>query len=255
MSAYVHLLGTGASISDPHRTTTMLAFSDDAHPRSSLLVDCGGDALQRWQSVGGRLRDIAGLILTHRHPDHISGLPLLMEKLWLSEHEGDLPVCGYAETLDQATRCMEAFAPVTAEWEGMPELIAYEVEQQPGATVWTDAPWHITSAPVSHGDTPTFGLRAAHESGAVVAYSCDTAPCDAVVDLAEGGDLLIHEANGAGPGHSSMVEAADVARAAGVARLVLVHLPPGPKQEPLAAACDVFPETTLGVEGESYVVA
>ena len=255
MSAYVHLLGTGASISDPHRTTTMLAFSDDAHPEASLLVDCGADVLQRWQSVGGRLRDVAGLVLTHRHPDHISGLPLLMEKLWLSDHEGDLPVCGYKETLAQATRCMEAFAPVTAGWEGMPEMAPHEVAQAPGATVWNDAPWHITSTPVNHGDTPTFGIRATHEHGAVVAYSCDTAPCDAVVDLAQGADLLIHEANGAGPGHSSMVEAADIARAAGVDRLVLVHLPPGPKQEPLQAARDVFPATTLGVEGKSYAIA
>jgi ribonuclease Z len=255
MTAYVHLLGTGSSISDPHRTTTMLAFSDDAHPNASLLVDCGGDALQRWQSVGGTFEAVAGLILTHRHPDHISGLPLLMEKLWLSDRPGDLPVCGYVETLDQAARCMEAFAPVTAGWKGMPELIEHEVARAPGATVWTDTPWTITSAPVSHGDTPTFGLRAEHESGAVVAYSCDTAPCDAVVDLAQDADLLIHEANGAGPGHSSMIEAADVARAADARRLVLVHLPPGPKQEPLKAAREVFSETTLGVEGKSYSVA
>lgn len=233
----------------------MLAFSDDDHPSASLLVDCGGDALQRWQAVGGALRDVAGLILTHRHPDHISGLPLLMEKLWLSDHEGDLPICGYPATLDQATRCMEAFAPVTTGWEGMLELVPHEVESEPGAAVWTDAPWHITSAPVSHGDTPTFGLRVEHERGAVVAYSCDTAPCDAVVELARDADMLIHEANGAGPGHSSMVEAADIARAAGVDRLVLVHLPPGLKQELLEAARNVFPETTLGVEGKSYPVA
>lgn len=252
MSAYCHLLGTGASISDPHRTTTMLAFSDDDHTGTSLLVDCGGDALQRWQAVGGSLRDIAGLILTHRHPDHISGLPLLMEKLWLSDHEGDLPVCGYPATLDQATRCMDAFASVTADWEGMPELVPHEVESEPGAEVWTDTPWRITSAPVEHGDTPTFGLRVQHKSGVVVAYSCDTAPCDAVVDLAQDADLLVHESNGAGPGHSSMVEAADIARAAGVEQLVLVHLPPGAKHDTLAAARNVFPATTLGVEGASY---
>ena len=254
MSTYCHLLGTGASISDPHRTTTMLAFSDDDHPGASLLVDCGGDALQRWQSVGGALRDVAGLILTHRHPDHISGLPLLMEKLWLSDHEGDLPIYGYPATLDQATRCMDAFAPVTAGWEGMPELVPHEVESEPGAKVWTEAPWHITSAPVSHGDTPTFGLRVEHKRGAVVAYSCDTAPCDAVVDLAEGADLLVHEANGPRPGHSSMVEAADIARAAGVDQLVLVHLPPGSKQDTLADAREVFPDTALGIEGKSYPV-
>ncbi|MES3628791.1 MAG: MBL fold metallo-hydrolase [Longimonas sp.] len=255
MSVFCHLLGTGAAISDPHRTTTMLAFSDDAHPDQSLLVDCGGDALQRWQAVGGEIRDMAALILTHVHPDHISGLPLLMEKTWLSDREGDLPICGYQETIDQANRCMDAFASVTAGWDGMPEMVPHVVARKAGAPVWTRNPWRVTSAPVDHGP-PTFGLRVEHmPSGTVMAYSCDTAPCDAVVELAHEADLLVHESNGAGPGHSSMVEAADVARAAKAKQLVLVHLPPGDKQESLAVARDTFPETTLGVEGKSYPVA
>ncbi len=254
MSVYCHLLGTGAAISDPHRTTTMLAFSDDAKPNQSVLVDCGGDALQRWTSVGGRIQDVRALILTHAHPDHISGFPLFMEKVWLSDRPGDLPVCGFEAALQQADRCMEAFSEITAGWEDMPAINAHTVPYEAGASVWTADPWHITGAPVDHGPD-TMGLRVAHpKSGQVVAYSCDTAPCDAVVELGRDADLLVHEANGAGPGHSSAIEAADVARAANAKQLVLVHLPPGDKRNTLARAREVFPNTTLGVEGKSYAI-
>ena len=47
--ATLHLLGTGAAYSDPTRTTTMLAFRQD---RSCLMVDCGGDAIQRLLASG-----------------------------------------------------------------------------------------------------------------------------------------------------------------------------------------------------------
>ena len=40
----VHLLGTGAGVSGPERTTTMLAFESGGH---SVVVDCGGDVIQR----------------------------------------------------------------------------------------------------------------------------------------------------------------------------------------------------------------
>ena len=65
---------------------------------------------------------------------------------------------------------------------------------------------------------------AALASGLVVAYSCDTAPCDSVARLAQGADLLIHEATGAVPGgHSSAAQAGEIATRAGAKRLCLIH--------------------------------
>ena len=40
----LYLLGTGAAYADPHRTTTMLAFSDGGR---TVVIDCGGDVVQR----------------------------------------------------------------------------------------------------------------------------------------------------------------------------------------------------------------
>jgi ribonuclease Z len=249
----LHLLGTGAAISDPHRTTTMLAVSDEhASGRSTLVVDCGGDVLQRLQQSGPDLRSIAAVILTHEHADHVSGFPLLMEKLWLSGRNAPIPVCGIESALDQARRAFATFD--TSGWDDMPTIDWRPVPHEPDAPVWTGDPWRVTSAPVDHS-VPNVGLRFEHRSGTVAAYSGDTGPSDAVVDLAQGADLLVHEANG-GPydGHSTMTDAAEVAKRAGAERLVLVHLPPGDKQADLIEAQRTFGRTELGEEGGQYAL-
>jgi len=250
----VHLLGTGAAISDAHRTTTMIAVSEDEPPYRTIVVDCGGDVLQRLQACDRPIDSVDGLIVTHAHMDHTSGFPLLMEKVWLDGRDRPLPVVGIEPALAQADRLWDAYEPVHSGWEGIPPIDWREVEHEVDASVWTEAPWTITATPVNHGDTPNVGLRFEHApSGDVLAYSCDTAPSDNVAALAQDCDVLIHEANG-GPSenHSTAVEAAEAARDADADRLLLVHLPPGDKSADLADARDIFPNTDLGDELGTY---
>ena len=245
----LHLLGTGAALSDPHRTTTMLAFT--ASP-STLVVDCGGDVVQRLMAAGIDLATIDALIITHEHPDHVSGFPLFMEKIWLSGRRRPIPVCGIAPALRQARRCFETFA--TDSWEGLPEIQWHEVAYESETTVWADARWRIQASPVVHG-VPNVGLRVEHRpTGKIVAYSCDTEPAEAVEHLARGADVLVHEATGATPGHSSPEAAAQAAARSGAGRLLLVHLPPGLNEDGLRDARAVYSPTALGTEGGSYEV-
>lgn len=249
----LHLLGTGAALSDAHRTTTMIAVSDDAHDGpSTLAVDCGGDLGQRLLAAGRAFDDVAGLIVTHAHPDHTAGFPLFVEKVWLSGRERPLPVVGIEPALAQIRRTWDAFAPITADWD-VPPLDFRTVAHAPDAEVWTAAPWAVTASPVEHGDMPNVGLRIEHRpTGRVVAYSCDTSKCEAVTDLARGADVLVHEANGSSENHSSAEEAAEVARDADVGRLLLVHVPPGVTPDALDAARDIFAATQIGDEGGAY---
>ncbi len=91
--------------------------------------------------------------------------------------------------------------------------------------------------------------------GTKVVYCTDTRPCAAAIDLARGADLLIYEGT-FGPevgreahrkGHSTVVEAAQVAAAAGVRRLAITHLSPRYRDvRPLLdAARAVFAETLI----------
>ena len=54
-------------------------------------------------------------------------------------------------------------------------------------------------------------------------YSSDSSPCDTIVRLASGADILFHEASGAQVGHSSAAMAGAIARLAGVGHLALIH--------------------------------
>ena len=93
---------------------------------------------------------------------------------------------------------------------------------------------------------PAFGFRFDTPDGAI-AFSGDTGPCDNVVGLAKGADILVHEVidvdrlferlselpnadavrNHLAAAHSSPEQVGDVATRAGVTRLVLTHLVPG----------------------------
>lgn len=240
----LHLLGTGAALSDGERTTTMLAFQ---RPGALLVVDCGGDVVQRLLAHGLDLAEIRAVVLSHEHPDHVSGFPLLMERLWLAGRRDPLPVHGPAQALSQARRIFAAFD--THGWKGLPQIEWNEVELEEGAPVLEAHGWRISAAPGRHS-VPCMGVRVEADEGGVVAYSADTEPADSIRRLAEGADLLVHEASGDLPGHTSMEDCARIAAEAGVRRLVLVHLPPAPPADALARAREIFPETRLGADGE-----
>ncbi len=243
----LYLLGTGAAFSDPHRTTTMLAVTDDD---STLVVDCGGDVVQRLLAAGIDLATFSALFITHEHPDHVSGFPLFMEKMWLAGRHDPIPVYGIDPALDQARRCFETFD--TSRWEGLPEINWHSFAEEEGALVLTDTRWEMTASPGIHS-VPVVGLRVVSKpSGSVVAYSCDTEPTPAIACLAHKADILVHEATGDFQGHSTAAQAAKVAVEAGAKRVLLVHLPPGLSDDDLREARQVFAQTELGEELGAY---
>lgn len=220
-------------------------------PHSHVLVDCGGDAVERLLTAGLELDRLAAIILTHEHPDHVCGFPLLVQKLWLAKRRRPISVRGPLPALDQARRLFAAFN--TDGWTGLPPLEWEPVALEEGAPVWSDEDWRITAAPGAHGRTRAIGIRAETVHGhSVAAYSSDTEESPAIGRLARGAAILVHEATGDFKGHSSAEGAARVAAAAQVERLVLVHLPPGIEGEDLAAARSIFPRTELGKDGDSY---
>ena len=100
--------------------------------------------------------------------------------------------------------------------------------------------------------------------GRVVCYATDTRPCDAVIEFAADADILIHEATYLGAladqaharGHSTVREAAEVAREAGVGRLILTHVSPKhtSRREIVDEARAIFPESVLAEDLDSFDV-
>ena len=151
--AVLHLLGTGSAFSDARRTTTMLAFESGGR---TLVVDCGGDVIQRLLVSGVDLAGIEAMIVTHEHADHVGGFPLFMEKLWLSGRRDPIPVYGIEQAIGQARRAWESFD--TKGWKGVPEIQWHPVKHEPGAEVLRNQRWHVTATPGIH-PVPVVGLR------------------------------------------------------------------------------------------------
>ena len=97
-------------------------------------------------------------------------------------------------------------------------------------------------------------------AGRKLVYTGDTRPSDAVRSASRNADLLIHEATFGGDereravetGHSTALEAALLARDAGVRRLVLTHISARYSREApelLAEAKPVFPDVTIARDG------
>ena len=247
--ATLHLLGTGAALSDQSRTTTMLAIEG---ANSLLVVDCGGDAAQRLLACGLDLRRVSALIVTHEHADHVGGFPLLMERLWLAGHRDQFHVYGIRTAIEQARKLHDAFDVST--WPSYPRIVYHEVEHVENAVVLVNDDFEVLASPGEHS-VPVVGLRFRDQRGGGVAvYSCDTQPSDSIARLAKQADLLLHEASGSGESHSSAAGAAGVAVAARAKRLVLVHLPASHDggRKILAEARALFPTAELSADGDSF---
>lgn len=89
-------------------------------------------------------------------------------------------------------------------------------------------PFVVTAERVNH-PVETYGVRVEH-AGRVLAYSADSAPCEALARLAQNADLFLCEASyvhgeqNPPDLHLTGREAGEVAAKANVSRLVLTHL-------------------------------
>lgn len=219
--AEVLLLGTGAALNDGSREPTMLALRGR---QSTVLIDCGSNPVRQLQRLNVPLASIERLILTHVHPDHTSGFPLLVEMLWLAGRREPLPIHGPADAIDVARRAFAQWD--TSDWKGLPDLQWHAVALEIGAPIASGADFELTAAPGMHS-VPVIGVRARDvHGGGVLCHSADGEPSPGIRALAQGAGLIIHEATGAFPGHSTAEGAAELAAGAGAKRLILVHLAP-----------------------------
>ena len=212
--------------------------------------------------------DNISIILSHTHWDHIQGFPFF-EPAYDPRRTFTISICG-KERMGQdlrslfATQMQNDFFPVPLEKMG-----AKFIFLQPDITAYEN-PWGVKLVASKHshrGDA--YGYRI-EEGGKTLVYCTDVEHTDGidpnVVELSMNADLLIHDAQYTpeelaakkGWGHSSWVQAAEVAEQAGVKKLALFHHDPDHDDNFLSnieKQCQKrFPSSFLAREGIQVVL-
>lgn len=232
--ARVTFLGTGSAWSGPDRENTFMLVRGK---ETLLLIDCAGGPTQRLAAVGVSPAQIDHIILTHNHPDHIYGLPLLLLNAWMAGRRTPLDIYGLPETLKAARILLRAL-----DMKDLPDFFRvryHPVVPNSVAALPPIGEFDVTAVTAVHF-VPTLALRVTERAtGRSMAYSADTSPHPNIVEIARNTDCFVHEAtmlDTSGEGHSSAVEAGKEAAAANARRLVLLHVPPTVKPTKWRAA-------------------
>jgi ribonuclease BN (tRNA processing enzyme) len=217
------VLGCAGSFPGPDSACSAYLVEADgpSGQKFHLLLDFGAgslSALQRYAS----LTSIDAILLTHLHPDHV------------------LDACNYVVVRryapDGPYPSLPVYAPggaaerLAAAYDGGSESTLEDVytfhDLEPGSL--QIGPFTVTVDRVNH-PVETYGVRVEHR-GKVLAYSADTAPCDALIRLAQDADVFLCEASYVDGEenppdlHLTGRDAGEAATKANVSRLVLTHM-------------------------------
>jgi ribonuclease Z len=263
----VTLLGTGCPVVSQERFGPALWLAGGG---ANVLVDCGSGVTQRMAAAGYSGVELDALVLTHLHSDHIVDLFQLVLSSWHQGRSRPLDVYGPPGTDRHVTQLMELWRSELEQrvaWEQRRSTEALEVvvhELSPDEVVRLGQ-LEVIAVPVDHQPVEhAFGFVFGDGSHRV-ACSGDTRYCPALVEAAQGVDLLVHEVYShddmPAPGgtrtregldnvaayHSSPVDVGRTAREANVGALVLTHLVPPDvdKERLLARVADEYSGTIV----------
>ncbi|HZR82675.1 MAG TPA: MBL fold metallo-hydrolase [Candidatus Binatia bacterium] len=292
----VVLCGTGSPLPDRERAGACTAIVAGGQV---FLVDVGPGSWETLDLADVPTSAVGAVFLTHFHSDHLGDLGEAITQSWIAGRREPLDVYGpdgVAAVVDGFQAAYAADARYRVAHHGESTLPAAGARAVAHAIALPDDPLgavpvvdragvRVSAFRVDHQPVePAVGYRFDYRGRSVV-VSGDTRKSASLAKNAAGADLLVHEAlqrdaiarvvavaqrtgrtrlaklAGDIPGyHTSPVEAAEVAREAGVKRLVLTHLVPGPnnfitRRMFLSGVSDAFPgDVVLGEDGMRFTL-
>jgi ribonuclease Z len=145
-----------------------------------------------------RIKDVEATFITHLHSDHTLGYPDLIFTTWVMGRRGPLRIFGPSGLRRMTDRLLDA-------WQEDVELRISGLERETRAwlevkvteikagVIYDRDGVRVRAFPVRHAEwKQAFGYRI-DAGGRAVTISGDAAPSEALVEVAKGTDLLIHE--------------------------------------------------------------
>ena len=220
----IKFLGTASGLAVVERANAAIYIEAG---EEKWLLDCGEGCIRALLKYNIPANDIKGVIITHTHPDHCSGLPLLMQYMHLTERSSDFEIflpmgAGAAFTLffQQLYIIDEAYT------------YDYHIHEYDSGRVFIKNDFQIEAIPNMHLEKyrpvikkydvgiKSFSLLLKEKGNLQVYYSADLlgmkdlkAPQDA--------DLMIVECM-----HVKPAEALEYAERKGIKQVIFTHVPP-----------------------------
>lgn len=276
MTTAVTITGSGIPMPSPGRAGAGALLRHDG---TLIQVDAGPATLFRLTEAEIDLTQLAALVITHHHSDHLMGIPELVLTRWIRNGARPCPPLQIYCPAGAAVRYAESlFDNLEADIEARIGLAGFPDRPEPEVHPFEPAAHPtvvarvgdvlVESVLVDHGDIqPAVAYRFTAPDGVVV-ISGDTRACDAVESLAAAADILVHEVfcqqklldMGLPAGrverlahhHAEARSVGALAARAGVAQLVLTHLMP-PPQGPEDTAALVADVRSGGYRGDVVV--
>ena len=300
ISVSVTFLGTGGSVPSKFRNLPSVLVRRGPE---LFLFDCGEGTQRQFLQARAGINRKMRILISHLHGDHVFGIPGMLHSLSFMGRTRELEIIGpkgIVELVTSVNRVVKLYnrfpirirevkpgqTIVDAEYRlrvaearhGIP-CLAYAFEEKPRSGRFDAAKARRLGVPegplwktLQSGGSVKVGRHRIYSKlvvgparrGIKLTYAVDTRPCAAVIRLASGSDLLIHDscfAESAATkaqeyGHSTAAEAGTVAKRSKSRKLALFHISAMYEDATplLAEAKKVFRQTILPRDMETVSV-
>jgi ribonuclease BN (tRNA processing enzyme) len=217
------ILGSGTAI--PHRTRGASGYVVKAPDGTPCLLECGPGSTRRWPDAGVKLERARIIVVTHHHVDHCCDLPAVLfgRNVLSPPARTPLWLVGPAGHRAHIHAIEKMFDPWVVDEAGL--RCVQEMEDGDQLRI---PPFTIDARVMRHS-RGAIGVRVECR-GRTLAFSGDSGPCDALIELCRGADLALVECSypskRESERHLNPTTAGEIACEAGIERLVLTHFYP-----------------------------
>ena len=217
----ITFLGVGEAFDEHLANTSMLVRTEYGGKPVTLLLDCGYSVPPAFWQLGLNTETLDAIWISHFHADHAFGIPALLVRFWEEKRKKDLCFLGQKGIESFVLGCLDLAYPNFYPRLGFSLRF---VEVEPGEMLMAfGLSW---STAVNDHPQRDLALRLEAKEKTLF-YSGDGRPTPETRSLAEGVDLIVHEAFHLSkdiPGHGTIAGCLEMARASRARSLALVHI-------------------------------